>query len=482
MRDEKYIKMVSIVHNNVVRDTRVLKQAESLGRHFGQKYTVLGLGKLDEEPLIKREFYDIERIDLGPGIGSLVKGKILKFFKSKPLIILTLVLYYFLSINIIKLIQSFAFSEWIITTTFLYTVYLVLRLFNGRARSFFLTKEGLVKDYVYHTLASIAKGLYKVLTIRVYYDLFESKILELKPDILHAHDLPMLAVAVRIKKKMPEIKIIYDSHEIYEHVSSSDFFHKMYFTSLTKKCAKHVDGMTTVNESFVEYFLKKYKSLPRAEIVYNSILKRKILSKNFLKEKSPLRKKIENIAQGKKILLYQGGITEARGIHLIVEAFLQINKDWVFVIMGWGAFESNIRDLIRKLNLKDRVLFLPGAPLEDLSIWTAGADIGIIPYLNTCLNHWYCTPNKIWEYPAAGVPFIAPSYPELERVIDKFDIGWKLKKMSVENIVQTINSIDSEDIAIKSNNAFSYINKHNWNSDEEKLIGVYKGVLQQGSY
>ncbi len=53
---------------------------------------------------------------------------------------------------------------------------------------------------------------------------------------------------------------------------------------------------------------------------------------------------------------------------------------------------------------ESKVRFIPPAPQKELKSWTQGATLGIIPYEGKMLNHWIATPNKLWEYPSAGVP------------------------------------------------------------------------------
>lgn len=66
------------------------------------------------------------------------------------------------------------------------------------------------------------------------------------------------------------------------------------------------------------------------------------------------------------------------------------------------------------------------ATMAELPLWTAGATVGLIPYMNRGLNHWYCTPNKLWEYPSAGVPVLASPFPEMMKLIQAHGFGWAL--------------------------------------------------------
>ena len=71
----------------------------------------------------------------------------------------------------------------------------------------------------------------------------------------------------------------------------------------------------------------------------------------------------------------------------------------------------------------DRVVFLPGVPNSDLKYWTAGATLGVILYENTCLKHLFCTPNKLWEHPAAGVPILATDLKEIAKMVSDHGTG-----------------------------------------------------------
>ena len=138
---------------------------------------------------------------------------------------------------------------------------------------------------------------------------------------------------------------------------------------------------------------------------------------------SPLRKAI-SARRGDKIILYQGGFSPGRGIEDLVDAAQYGSPHWHFVFMGEGPVASYIRSKIKQGTCGgSKVHILPSVPRADLEVWSSGADFGVIPYRNTCLNNLYCTHNKLWEYPAAGVPIIATGLIEIKRRIDQFSCG-----------------------------------------------------------
>ena len=45
--------------------------------------------------------------------------------------------------------------------------------------------------------------------------------------------------------------------------------------------------------------------------------------------------------------------------------------------------------------------------------YTISADVGIHAIKNSCLNHYYCMPNKLFEYAMAGLPVIVSNMKEM---------------------------------------------------------------------
>ena len=60
---------------------------------------------------------------------------------------------------------------------------------------------------------------------------------------------------------------------------------------------------------------------------------------------------------------------------------------------------------------------LPAVPPGDLLDWVADADVDAIPLQRSSLNHWLCTPNKLWESLAAGIPVVVSDFPIMRRIV-----------------------------------------------------------------
>jgi glycosyltransferase involved in cell wall biosynthesis len=111
-------------------------------------------------------------------------------------------------------------------------------------------------------------------------------------------------------------------------------------------------------------------------------------------------------------------------------------------------------------------------------MWTAGALVGLIPYERTGLNHLYCTPNKLWEYPNANVPILCSPLVEMTKVIEENGVGWLLPETSTpEAIAAVVNNLSDEDLTRAREACASYIARDNWSTYEGALLGLYERIL-----
>lgn len=154
------------------------------------------------------------------------------------------------------------------------------------------------------------------------------------------------------------------------------------------------------------------------------------------------------------------------------------------------ALNTLVNLRLNRMNIDDPLLeqgyknirFVPPAPQDELAQWTQGAEIGVIPYENDGLNHWFCSPNKLWEYPNAGVPILASAFPELHKTVVGNGIGWVLPPdPKATDIARSIARLTEPEIAEKKKACRDFIARDNWSIYEARLIELFELVNTQGS-
>lgn len=299
------------------------------------------------------------------------------------------------------------------------------------------------------------------------------------PDIVHVHDHLALTAAGQYKEYFG-CPIVWDAHEIYEDLASIQPERASVNSRIIRENVKHIDGFVTLNQSIADFYRESYSDLPEATLIPNAV------ERAARADYDGRLHRAAGLLPDQKIVLFQGGFSRNRGIHALLEASLLLDQDWSLVFMGWGNLEIDIQRYIdeqpSRPSGRASVTMIPGAPHDELLSWTAGASLGTIPYENTGLNHLYCSPNKLWEYPAAGVPVLVSDMPEMKKKIDKYGIGMAVSRdLQPEEIAAAINGLSDGDLGRMRSRCASYSMAENWQTYEPVLLGLHRKLaLESG--
>jgi glycosyltransferase involved in cell wall biosynthesis len=99
------------------------------------------------------------------------------------------------------------------------------------------------------------------------------------------------------------------------------------------------------------------------------------------------------------------------------------------------------------------------------------------------LNHWIATPNKLWEYPGAGVPLIVQPFPEMRRVVETYRCGWLLPgKLTPAAIAGLVASLTDEMTAAAQEGCRRFIEEDSWPAIyRSRLLDLYEEIERRGA-
>ncbi len=332
--------------------------------------------------------------------------------------------------------------------------------------------------------AKIIRLLRKNKTRRFFADLardipWENKLrkaaIETCADVYHANDLDTLQICGTAAKRNNS-KLVYDSHELW--LESSRYFiathplNKIRLRNIEKKYIKRADEVIAVTPLRGKKMKEMYPFLKNLTIVENAP---EALDK--LPAKGSLRSRI-NASADTVIALYQGVFCPERGLEELLEAAkLTTNPNIKFVFIGMDAWNGTLQKKVDEMKISDRVIFLPPVPSEELPEITVDADMGFILFRNTCLNHYYSLPNKLYEYQMAGVPIISSNFPELKRVLTEVRSGLTVNPESVEEIANAVEKLAQNRTLreeMGSNGRKAALSKYNWQPQSLLLRDLYR--------
>ena len=467
--------VAAVVYNSVSHDARVLKEAASLAG-AGYRVAIFGIADARE----KRPFQDlgngvtIVRVSSRTGRPVL---RVVHFLASRAAFGLTVGLILALAALVVAVLRADGLA--LPTRTWIGLpglVILPLLVMNG-LRLIFRERYTAVRLWALNTFPSLKKSVAGVWRAKVGRYLFITRplvreIARLRPDILHCHDAHTLPLGAAYKRKYG-CRLVYDSHEIAEEQHPIEPRRQKDLIAVQTKAAPMVEEFVTVNDEIGSFLNRRYPALPPVTVVMNGSPsyshRRPAPRTSTTPQKLPVR----------EILLYQGGFAEGRGLLAVLDAAEHLRDPWHIVFMGWGSFERAMKAHLTKLTdaARARVHFLPSVPQAKLRDWSAGAAVGIIPYEHTCLNHYYCSPNKLWEYPSAGVPILASDFPVMRDMILSNGVGWVLEGDDGKAIAAAVLRLTDAELEKKRRNCFAFGQWSNWDYYADRLVALYAGLM-----
>ncbi|RTX71139.1 glycosyltransferase [Mammaliicoccus sciuri] len=284
-------------------------------------------------------------------------------------------------------------------------------------------------------------------------------------DIYHANDLNTLPQAIVCSKlRLKPKPLIYDSHEVQ---SDRTGYNPKTIKSIESFMLKFVDQMIVENHTRAKYNEDIYGFYPKT--LYNYSEKYNIEEKPQIN----LHKKI-GINEDEKILLYQGGLQQGRGLELLIEAMDEIEEGHLLFI-GGGKLTQPLKEQAEASKQAYRIHFLDKVPFQELPSYTREAYLGFQVLQNICFNHYSASSNKLFEYMMAHVPVISCDFPEIKKVVEETNTGLVVDSHNASEIANTVNQL-VKDTSLRnqlSENTKQAKEIYNWNNEKSKLLEVY---------
>ena len=283
--------------------------------------------------------------------------------------------------------------------------------------------------------------------------------------IVSVHSVGLLPLGFLLKLLF-RTKLIYDTHELETETEGDLGLRQKINKQVERIFIKFVDHTFVVGENISKWYDSVYKI--NSTVIYNAPFYKEV-------ENTKLFHEIFNLRDDQIIVLYQGGLSKGRGVISVLNTFLNRENDNVVVIfMGSGPLKEEI---IKAANISQNIFFHEAVSPENLLRYTCSADIGIHMIFNTCLNHFYCMPNKLFEYTMAGLALMVSNMKEMEEFVVLNKNGAVLNSFLYDDISKSIDVLIESNICEIKENSLIAAKKYNWDVQEPKIIGVYNSLL-----
>ena len=272
------------------------------------------------------------------------------------------------------------------------------------------------------------------------------------PDIVFStlgHLNILLAI---IKKIFPNIKFIARESSIVSKNFNSfiQYLYKLFYN--------YFDLIISQSEYMKEDLVQNFNIKEnKIKVIYNPVDINKIQRKSLTNENLFLN--------NYKNLIAIGRLSKEKGFDLLIKAFIKLNNNYRLYILGEGKEKKSLLQLIKSLNIKDKIFFLGFQKNPYKYLYKS--NLLILP------SKYEGLPNVVLEANALGIPVVAFNCPGGTREIIKDGLNGFLVKCE-----------NTDELAFYIKKAMS----HNWNKLSiieyirknfliEKIIKKYENAI-----
>ena len=133
---------------------------------------------------------------------------------------------------------------------------------------------------------------------------------------------------------------------------------------------------------------------------------------------------LAGIAEGRPIVLYQGGFSVDRGIEELVAALDEEplrHRDLAAVFVGYGRVETWLKE--QAARRPDRIAVVDAIPPDQLQEHTVDADVGYVGQPGRTLNQRLNLANKLFEYLQAAAPVVVAEGTAHCELVRRHEVG-----------------------------------------------------------
>jgi glycosyltransferase involved in cell wall biosynthesis len=291
-------------------------------------------------------------------------------------------------------------------------------------------------------------------------------------DLVHGMAFMGIPVALTIGKR-DVTPVVYDARDI--HLEARNLARmgrpaRWLLGRTERRWAESATRVISVNDAYADVLASRW-AIERPLVVMNCSYR--------YTPPSPRQRRFHDalgLPEGRKVVLYHGGLFPWRGIEQLIEAIPDV-PDATLVLMGYGVLEPELRAREADPSIGGRMRVMGAVPPSELHDWVAAADVAAMPIQGDTLNHRLTTPNKLFEAMAAGVPAVVSDLPGMSTIAKDAESAILVDPTDVAAVAAAIRRIvalpDDEWQAWRERCVAAAHDRYNWETQVERLLDLY---------
>lgn len=345
---------------------------------------------------------------------------------------------------------------------------------------------GVQDGYKVHYLTTRLLGNSKLLLrlnriLSVFY--WAKYIRKLNATCISGHNLEAAIIGILSNQfKNDKALIVYDPHEYTLKTKEKTKPNKLnsFITSTLEKYVIEKSEFTiTVNDSIAEAMKSDYKLKRKPLVIRNIANYWHIDSSVCVLRRQEICDSID-IPHDTFLVMYHGAVMRGRGIENLIRSVNLAGDKIAVVILGYGEqeFKNELRQIA--LDFKIPIYFHDAVPVSKLWEYIGACDVGVSLATNSCINHYFMLPNKIFENIQSMTPIIASDFPEIRNIVEGYKIGIccdASDEISISNSISKLKN-DKQFYSTLKENLIKAKRELCWENERISLFNEYKKILK----
>jgi glycosyltransferase involved in cell wall biosynthesis len=297
--------------------------------------------------------------------------------------------------------------------------------------------------------------------------------LRINADIYHLHNPDTLPIAAGLK--MLGRQCIYDTHEDFSRkILARRWLPRPIRPGIARLIAFLESLISRLVDAVIVTQPEVLSRLPRSAVLIGNTPR---LDSALFDRVQHLAKTIKNDFSGLRAV-YIGSITPERGLFEMVQALETANAAVSIRLWLIGPCSSADLRAAAKLSGWRYVDYIPPQPQEQAFAYVSRADVGLV-VLRDVGDHATIDPNKLYEYMAFGLPFIASNFPRWQERLAGVTAGLYVEAGDAQALAQAEIEMARNPVTRQQmgQNGRAFVEEHNWEHESIKLLELYRRIL-----
>jgi glycosyltransferase involved in cell wall biosynthesis len=291
---------------------------------------------------------------------------------------------------------------------------------------------------------------------------------ELKPDVVHVHDVAGLSTARRAARR--GARWIYDAHEPKRHWGETG--EEAARRRQVAELASEADAVISTTAPLGEILIQELGLPGMPALVHNAPPLR------VGPAPQPGLRDAAGVADDDPLLVYSGVMTRHRRVEVVLEAMTMLPAVQLALVVG--ANDPVTKELLERadaLGVAARVHIVQKVPPESVVPFVAEADVGLIPF-NRTPGQDMALPNKLFEYLHAGLPMVVSDALAIADFVRRHELGVVAPVDAAAAWAEGIDRMLAEPRYRDRVSEWEQLRREwSWERQAETLLGVYRDLL-----